>query len=77
MEVAGTTLAFDRTVKVPLYARAGVPEVWLVDLADEGVEAYRRPAAGQYTDMQRVRRGQRLACDAFSDLVVAVDEILG
>ncbi len=77
VEVAGTSLPFDRTVKMPLYSRAGVPEVWLVDLAGACVEVHRRPSAGRYEEVQRVTRGERLTCQAFPDLSVGVDELLG
>ena len=77
VEVADTSLTFDRTVKVPLYARAGIPEVWVVDLAGQRVEVYRRPAGGLYADVQRHERGQRLVCAAFPDLALSVDEALG
>jgi Uma2 family endonuclease len=77
VEVADRSLAFDRGVKVPLYARAGVPELWIVDLAGDGVETYRRPAGGRYAEVQRLGRGQRLGCAAFPGLDVAVDDVLG
>lgn len=77
VEVADTTLGFDREVKIPLYARAGIREVWIVDLAGEAVEVYRRPSADGYTDVRRQTRGQRLTCEAYPDLSVSVDEILG
>ena len=77
VEVADTSLTFDRTVKVPLYARAGIPEVWVVDLAGQRVEVYRRPAGGLYADVQRHERGQRLVCAAFPDLALSVDDALG
>lgn len=77
VEVADTTLAFDRTVKGPLYARAGIPEVWLVDIAGQAVEVHRRPSGGRYVETERLIRGQRLTCEAFRDLDVSVDEVLG
>lgn len=77
VEVADTSLAFDRTVKIPLYARAGIVEVWLVDLPGECVEVYRQPSEGRYTEVQRVPRGQQVTCQAFPDLSLSVDEILG
>ncbi len=43
VEVADTTLGYDRGTKVPLYARAGVPEVWVVDLGGAQVYVYREP----------------------------------
>ncbi len=77
VEVADTSLVFDRAVKIPLYARAGIPEIWLVDLAGQCVEVHRRPAGGSYGHMQRLQRGQRLACEAFPDVAASVDDVLG
>jgi putative restriction endonuclease len=78
IEVSDTTVPFDRTVKVPLYARAGIAEVWLVDLGADRVEVYRRPVPdGRYGDVRRVARGDRLIGEAVPDLDVAVDAILG
>ena len=48
IDVADTTLRFDRETKLPLYARHGVPEVWILDLDTERLEIYREPAAGGY-----------------------------
>lgn len=49
VEVSDTTLHFDREIKVPLYARHGVPEIWLVDVPDGRVYFYRSPEHGEYT----------------------------
>ena len=43
VEVADTTLAYDRDVKRPLYARAGIPEVWILDLEARHIEVHREP----------------------------------
>ena len=48
VEVADTTVAFDRGTKLPLYAQHGVPEVWILDLDAERLEIYREPGAGGY-----------------------------
>ena len=48
VEVSLATLAYDRDVKVPLYARHGVPEAWIVDLNEDCLQVYREPAAGAY-----------------------------
>jgi Uma2 family endonuclease len=77
IEVSDTTGEYDRTVKIPLYAQAGVREVWIVDLAAECIEVYRQPAAGAYQQVQRFPRGQSVAPQAFPDLRLSVDEILG
>jgi Uma2 family endonuclease len=76
VEVSDTTLTYDRGTKVPLYAHAGIPEVWIVDVEGEAVEVYRRPGAGRYQDVERVGRGGRVSPGAFPELSVSVDEIL-
>ena len=54
IEVADTSLAYDREVKVPTYARHGVLEVWVADLGGAGVEVYRQPAADGYAHVERL-----------------------
>jgi Uma2 family endonuclease len=48
IEVADTSLRYDRKIKVPLYARQGVPEVWLIDIRRGHLEIYREPCADGY-----------------------------
>lgn len=50
VEVSESSLAYDQQVKVPLYARRGIPEVWLVDLAAHAVLVHRGPGAGGYAE---------------------------
>ncbi len=50
VEVGDSTLRYDRDVKVPLYARHGIPEVWLVDLQHGELRSYRLPEGGRYLD---------------------------
>ncbi|MCS7207332.1 MAG: Uma2 family endonuclease [Dehalococcoidia bacterium] len=77
IEVADTSADYERQVKVPLYARAGVREVWLVDLAAGCVEVYREPAGQGYGRVERVGRGERLTPLALPGLEVPVEAILG
>jgi Uma2 family endonuclease len=77
VEVADTSAGFDRDVKIPLYARAGIPEAWLVDLTGDYVMVYRKPSVQVYQDVQRLQRGQSLSPEAFPDLILAVEDILG
>ncbi|MBI3374901.1 MAG: Uma2 family endonuclease [Betaproteobacteria bacterium] len=51
IEVADSTQRLDRRVKVPLYARHGVPEVWVIDLENGLVHFYRRPDNGAYAEI--------------------------
>ncbi|NBC17495.1 MAG: Uma2 family endonuclease [Bacteroidetes bacterium] len=54
IEVADTSLAYDRDVKLPRYARAGIPEAWLVDLGGRRLTIHRLPAGGAYTQIVEV-----------------------
>ncbi len=65
IEVADTTAAWDRRHKVPLYAAAGVPEVWLVDLPARTVEVCRRPKGATYQEVRLVGPDESLAPEAF------------
>jgi Uma2 family endonuclease len=77
VEVAGTSAGFDRDVKIPLYARAGIPEAWLVDLTGDYIMVYPKPSVQVYQDVQRLQHGQSLSPEAFPDLILAVEDILG
>jgi Uma2 family endonuclease len=77
IEVADTSLAYDRDLKVPLYAREGVPEVWVVDLNSDAVLVYRNPEEGAYTEAQTLKRGDTLPLPGVSGAVVEVEDILG
>lgn len=77
VEVADTTLDYDRQVKVPLYARYGILELWIVVLELEVIEVYRRPTQEGYQEIFQAGRGQRLSPEAFPGLDLAVDDILG
>ena len=77
VEVADTTAASDRAVKVPLYARAGIPVVWLVDLQRDLIEIYDQPANGAYEEAREARRGDTLTLESLPVLKSNIDEILG
>jgi len=75
IEVADFSLDYDRTVKIPLYARAGIPEVWLVDLVQRAVEIYRQPSEGGYGDVRVLHPGDSLSPRAFPDFQLPVESI--
>jgi Uma2 family endonuclease len=77
IEVSDTTLTFDRKVKVPLYARVGIPEVWIVNLQEESIEVHSQPDKGAYQQHQQLVRGQSVPIPGFADLSVSIDDILG
>ncbi len=76
VEVADTTLDYDRHVKAPLYARAGVGEMWIVNLQDQVVEVYREPSSQGYLLIRRALLGQQVAPLAFPDVSFAVDDLV-
>ena len=75
VEVADTSLRYDRTRKLRLYAAAGIPESWVVIVNDDWVEVYRAPDGEQYLDARRVHRDDTIAPLAFPDVVSGVTEI--
>lgn len=77
VEVSDTTLHHDRRIKVDLYARHGLPEVWLCNLPHAVIEVYRDPSPGGYREILTLRRGDRISPLAFPDLMIEVDAILG
>jgi Uma2 family endonuclease len=77
IEVMETTRDYDRGVKLALYARSGIAEVWLVDLPSERIEVHRRPLGDIYTETRIHPRGQVVAPQAFPDVKLAADAILG
>lgn len=77
IEVADSSLAYDRYTKAPLYARAGIPEYWIVDLNSDRIEVYREPSEAGYRTMRLHLRGEQLSPHFAPDLTVDVDAILG
>jgi Uma2 family endonuclease len=76
VEVADSSLAWDKRTKVPMYAREGVPEMWLIDLPHELVTVHREPASDGYQLIQSFRRGEAISPLAFPDLTIAITDIL-
>lgn len=70
IEVADSSLVYDRETKVPLYLRSGIAEVWLVDLENHVVDVH-SPAG-----VQHFSRGERIASSALPDLTIAVDDVI-
>lgn len=76
VEVAETSAEFDRQVKLPLYAEAGIPEVWLIDLAESRVETYRDPSTSGYAEIQQRASGESLSPKSLPDVTISTAEIL-
>lgn len=77
VEVSVTTLAFDRDVKLPLYARAGIPEVWLLALDEDRLYLYRQPGADGYAETRTLERGDTVNVTALPEVSFDVADLLG
>ncbi len=77
LEIADTLLDYDRQVKIPLYARHAIPEVWLLNLRDQSIEAYRSPAPDGYEQALTLRGQQDLSPQAFPEVILHIAYILG
>ncbi len=77
IEVADTSVEHDRDVKIPLYARAGVPEVWLVDLSARRIEVYRNPAGGSYAEVTSISPSETLTPLLLPDARLSAADVLG
>jgi Uma2 family endonuclease len=77
IEVSDSSVDFDRKVKVPLYAKAGIPEVWLAVVQQDRIEAYGQLVDGSYQTIRIVRRGESLSPERLPELVITAEEILG
>jgi Uma2 family endonuclease len=76
IEVADTTLAYDREQKLPAYGRAGIPEVWILNLRERTVEVYREPHFTGFRSNQSFGPADKISPVAFPDVVVPVAELL-
>jgi Uma2 family endonuclease len=77
IEVADSSLDYDREVKLPLYAAAGIPEVWLVDLEGERILLYRSPGPDGDAEAIAASRGESISPLGLPGIVMDVGEILG
>jgi Uma2 family endonuclease len=77
IEVSDTTLEYDRQIKTPMYARALVPEVWIVNLMDERIETYRAPSGDAYQTTASAGRGEEVEARGVAGLRLSVAELLG
>jgi Uma2 family endonuclease len=75
IEVAESSLAYDRSTKLRLYANAGIPEYWVVDCIAQSVEIHRVPEAGGYRDVMRVVGSSTVSLQAFPDVTLTLPEV--
>ena len=77
IEVADTSIGYDRAYKIPLYAKAGIAEVWLVDLQAGVVTSYNQPTPSGYKVVIQAQGSRALTSQSISTLSVSVSDITG
>ena len=75
IEVADSSLRYDRTTKLRIYAEAGIPEYWVVDCTAETVEVHRGPTADGYRDVSLVAGAATVTLQAFPDVELRTTDI--
>ncbi len=77
MEVSDSSLAYDRGTKLTLYARASIPEFWVIDIPGEAIERHTNPSGERYGVTVRVGRGEEINSTAVPGLLINTDDVLG
>ena len=75
IEVADTSLTYDRTVKIPLYAQHGIPECWLIDSKANRLEIFREPQEGEYRLHLKPRRDETVILFAQAEIAVELGRL--
>ena len=74
VEVANSTLRGDKEIKIPLYAQAQIPEVWLINIPERCLEVYRQPTPEGYQQVQRLEKGE-ITVQLLPDIRLRIEEI--
>jgi Uma2 family endonuclease len=76
IEVAESSLARDRGIKLQIYAENGVPEYWVVNLVNRRIEVYSNPSSAGYETIRHLERGQSIRLVSFPDVEIQVSDVL-
>ncbi len=76
VEVADSSVDYDRNEKLPRYAQAGIPEIWITVLPEGIIETHTEPSGGRYTHTRIFAPGDTISPACFPDIALSVDEIL-
>jgi len=77
IEVADTSVEYDRDTKIPLYAGAGIAEALLVNLPGDVIEYYSEPVGGRYQAVRIIQRGESFTSQVVTAVTLSVEQILG
>lgn len=76
IEVAESSLTYDRNRKIPAYGRAAIPEVWIINLVEQNIEVFREPHYTGYASVQKFGSGHTIAPQAFPDVRIEIAALL-
>ena len=76
VEVASSSLEYDRRVKIPLYAKAGIPEYWIINVDKKQIEQYTKPKGGEYLEKKIIRKKGKLICSTIELIIKGADIFL-
>jgi Uma2 family endonuclease len=76
IEVADSSIDYDRDEKLPRYAAAGVPEVWLIDIAGEAIEQFREPRDSRYQSVKSFAGSEQCVSQLLPAVEVTIAELL-
>ena len=76
IEVSDSSVHYDRNIKLPLYAAAGIPEAWIFDLTGDRIERHTDPGPNGYRQITLAERGQSLPSTVLPAVVLSLDEVL-
>lgn len=77
VEIADSSLSYDRNIKIPLYAVAGIPEVWIQDIKNDLLLVYRDPRDKNYATSLELQRNESVSPNAFPEIRFPIDDLFG
>jgi Uma2 family endonuclease len=77
LEIADSSLRYDRDIKLPIYAAAGVAEVWISDLLTRRLDVFREPSRSVYKSAVQLNAGDSVCAIAFPEIAVPVLDLVG
>jgi len=77
IEFADSSINFDHDVKLPAYAKAGIQEVWIVDLISGCIEIYQEPTTSGYKKVNKKKGSDTFSPSSFPDITIIVNQALG
>jgi Uma2 family endonuclease len=77
VEISDTSIRYDRKIKIPLYAKAGIRGYWILDINEDALIVFTEPIEGEYRRQEIFRRGQAIHAQALPDITFSIDELLG